>query len=58
MFGLFRPLEEDADPSILTVGGLGFVYFLGSMSKFSSEFVCLPFLERDVSIRFLFLRGI
>jgi hypothetical protein len=49
MLGLFRPLEENVGPSILTVGALCFVVLLGFMLKISSEFVCFPFVERDVS---------
>jgi hypothetical protein len=49
MLGLFRPLEDYVGPSILTVVALCSVAFLGCMLKFSSEFVCLPFVERDIS---------
>jgi hypothetical protein len=47
MFSPFRPLEEYAGPSILTVGALCFFFFL-SVKIFSSEFVCFPFVERDI----------
>jgi hypothetical protein len=49
MLGLFRPLEENVGPSILTVGAPRFVFFLGSMLTFFLELVCLPFVERDIS---------
>jgi hypothetical protein len=49
MFGLFRPLDEYVGPAILNVGALCFVFFLGCMLKFTLEFVCLPFVERDIS---------
>jgi hypothetical protein len=49
MLGLFRPLEDCVGPSILTVGALPSVVFLGWVFKFSSESVCLPFLKRDTS---------
>jgi hypothetical protein len=50
--GLFRPLEEYADPSILTVDCLCFVSFSGCtrMLECSSESACLPFVARDVYI--------
>jgi hypothetical protein len=50
MLGLFRPLAECVGPSILTVGAPCFVVFLGFMLKFSSEFVRLSFVERNISI--------
>jgi hypothetical protein len=49
MRGLFRPLYEHATPSILTVGVLYFVFFLGCMLEFSSESARLPFAARNVS---------
>jgi hypothetical protein len=48
--GLFRPFEEYANPSILTVGVLYFVSFSGCMLEFSSESDSLPFVERNISI--------
>jgi hypothetical protein len=45
---LFRPLEQYAGPSILTVGVLCFVFFLGWILKCSSETACLSFAERDI----------
>jgi hypothetical protein len=50
MLGLFRPSVGYVGPSISTVGALRFVVVLGSMLKFSLEFVYLPFVQRDVSI--------
>jgi hypothetical protein len=47
--GLFRPLEEYAAPSILTVGALCFVFSLDIMLGFSSESACLLFVARDTS---------
>jgi hypothetical protein len=45
MRGLFRPLEEYADSSILTMGALCFVVSFGCMLEFSSESTCLFFFN-------------
>jgi hypothetical protein len=50
MRGLFRPLYEYTDLSILTVGVLCFVLFLGCMLEFSSKSARLPFAASDISI--------
>jgi hypothetical protein len=55
MHGLFHPPEEYAGPSILTVGVLCFVFFLGCMLEFSSESAYLPFVAHDISIVVLIL---
>jgi hypothetical protein len=44
---LFRPLEEYVGPSILTVGTLCFVLFLGCILKLFRN-SCLPIVERDI----------
>jgi hypothetical protein len=49
MISLFRPLEEDVASSVLTVDALGFIVFMGSMLQCSSDFVCLPVVECDIS---------
>jgi hypothetical protein len=57
MRGLFRPLEEYTNLSILTLGVLcfvffltlgvlRFVFFLSCMMEFSSESACFPFVAR------------
>jgi hypothetical protein len=48
MLGLFRRLEEYVGPFIFAEGAKCFVVLLGCMLKCSSEFVCLPLVERDV----------
>jgi hypothetical protein len=48
MLGLVRRLEEHVGSSVLNVGALCFMFFLGCMLKFSSEFVCLPLVGCDV----------
>jgi hypothetical protein len=50
MHGLFRPLEEYAGPTILTVGSLRFIFFSRCMFELSSGSAYIPFLERDISI--------
>jgi hypothetical protein len=51
MLGLFRPLENDAGPCVLTVEVLCFVFFLRCIlrAQFSAESAFLPLVERDVS---------
>jgi hypothetical protein len=49
MRDLFRPFEECAGPSILTMGTLCFFFLLGCMLEFSSESGCLPFVAGDIS---------
>jgi hypothetical protein len=46
---LFLPLEEYVSLSILTVAALSFAVKLCCMLQFFSKFVCLPFVENDVS---------
>jgi hypothetical protein len=52
VLGLFRPLEEHVDPSILTVGALCFAALLDRLLKSCLEFVYIQiqFVGRDVSI--------
>jgi hypothetical protein len=45
MLGLFRPLEKYVGPQIVTVSDLCHVLLLGCVLKFSSKFVCIPFVE-------------
>jgi hypothetical protein len=49
MFRLFHRLEESVDPSILTVRALSFVILWGCTLKVSLEYVCIPFVSRNVS---------
>jgi hypothetical protein len=49
MLSLFLPFEEYVGPTVLTVGVLYFVFLLSCMLTFSLEFVCLPFVEHDLS---------
>jgi hypothetical protein len=48
MLCLFRPLEENIGPSILTVGAIYFIVLSGCMLKFSLEFVDVPFIETEL----------
>jgi hypothetical protein len=45
MLCLLCPLEQYDCPSNLTVGALCFVVLLSYVLKFSSKFICLPFVK-------------
>lgn len=55
MLGLFHPLEDYVDTSILSVGALSFAFLLDRLLNVCLNFVYILFVGIDVSMVICFL---